>query len=83
MRVKRIFEPPMWDGYIFMLDNGYEVSVQFGKSNYASGDELAETAIINPKGDFVKRFSNDADNVQGWQNARSIVETLAIAARLH
>jgi hypothetical protein len=71
-------------GFRITLPNKYVVSVQFGVGNYGTnykkefGDDCtsantAETAVINPDGDFVPFKGGD---VQAWQTAEQILETL-------
>ena len=77
-------------GFHMTFKNGYRISVQFGSSNYCSnslipimGDKEkktlgkcmnCETAIFKPNGKFLKY---KGDDVQGWQTADDVAETIA------
>jgi len=79
-------------GFQIKLDNGYMVSVQFGPGNYGSNYSLgfeemgrpmiaasAETALIDPEGNFV---AYKGDDVQGHQTANDVLELLNYASKL-
>lgn len=80
-------------GFQIQFDNGYTVSVQFGPGNYSSNYNLsmldninkpmtatlAETALIAPDGSFV---AYKDDDVQGYQDAASVLELLDYASKL-
>lgn len=80
-------------GFQIQLDNGYTVSVQFGPGNYGSNYNLdfmtnldkpmvadsAETALIDPQGNFVPYKDDD---VQGYQTPNDVLELLAYASTL-
>ncbi len=80
-------------GFQITFDNGYTVSVQFGPGNYSSNYNLSilenmgkpmtatlvETALISPGGDFV---AYKDDDVQGYQDAASVLELLDYASKL-
>ena len=80
-------------GFQIQFDNGYTVSVQFGPGNYGSNYNLsmlenmgkpmtalsAETALIAPDGSFV---AYKDDDVQGYQDAASVLELLDYASQL-
>ena len=80
-------------GFQITFDNGYTVSVQFGPGNYGSNRtetyatsmnvsqtaSLAETALIDPDGEFVKY---DGDDVQGYRNPAEVLELLNYAASI-
>lgn len=80
-------------GFHLPLPNGYSVSVQFGANNYCSNrDDLynpmqresaesytAETAILNPAGDFVRYKKGD---VQGYQTPADVFKTILYASKL-
>lgn len=80
-------------GFQIKLDNGYTVSVQFGAGNYGSNYDLnfidnmnkpmvadsAETALIDPKGNFVVYKDGD---VQGYQSVNDVLELLNYASTL-
>lgn len=84
-------------GFHIRFDNGYTVSVQFGPGNYGSNYDMsyfafkedkdrtlphaysAETAIMDPLGNFVYY---KGDDVQGYQTAVDVLETLNYAASL-
>jgi hypothetical protein len=80
-------------GFQITLDNGYTVSVQFGPGNYGSNYSLdfianmnkpmtaltAETALIDPEGNFVQY---KGDDVQGHQTPNDVLELLNSASKL-
>ena len=80
-------------GFQIKFDNDYTVSVQFGPGNYGSNRietyattmnapltaTLAETALIAPDGSFV---AYKDDDVQGYQDAASVLELLNYASKL-
>ena len=80
-------------GFSITFDNGYTVSVQFGPGNYSSNYNLsmldnigkpmtaglAETALLDPNGDFV---AYKDDDVQGYQDAAGVLELLNYASTL-
>ena len=80
-------------GFQITLDNGYMVSVQFGPGNYGSNYNLsmidnmnkpqtaltAETALIDPEGNFV---AYKGDDVQGHQTPNDVLELLNYASKL-
>ena len=80
-------------GFQIKFDNGYTVSVQFGPGNYSSNYNadfitergkpqtatLAETALIDPNGDFVVYKDDD---VQGYQSTEDVLELLNYASTL-
>lgn len=80
-------------GFKITFDNGYTVSVQFGPGNYGSNYSLsmldnmgkpmtaatAETALIDPDGNFVPYMNND---VQGHRTAADVLELLNYASTL-
>ena len=80
-------------GFSISFPNGYTVSVQFGPGNYSSNYNLnmldnmgkpmtaglAETALIDPNGDFV---AYKDDDVQGYQTPQDVLELLNYAGTL-
>jgi len=84
-------------GFHIEFENGYSVSVQFGGGNYCKnrwlfkggdyklGDSVpesktAETALmVGPDNEFVKY---KGDDVQGYQNAKDVLELLVYAESL-
>lgn len=81
-----------YQGFTIGFKNGYEISVQFGKVNYCSNKHLArsnqnslddcvncETAIFKPNGKFLKY---KGDDVQGYQTADDVAETIAYTQTL-
>lgn len=68
------------EGFHVTFGNGWTVSVQWGAGTYA-GPGAAETAVINPDGDFVKRRRGDGDDVQGWQSPEQVAATMLWASR--
>jgi hypothetical protein len=80
-------------GFSITLDNGYTVSVQFGPGNYSSNYNLsmldnigkpmtaglAETALLDPNGNFV---SYKDDDVQGYQTPQDVLALLNYASQL-
>lgn len=80
-------------GFHIGLQNGFIVSVQFGRGNYCEhhqdpawgtpekGDSYnAETAVFAPNGDMMPV---NGDAVQGWQSPDDAVRLLATVARLN
>ena len=81
-------------GFHITFENGYTVSVQFGKYNYCSnrdrrddeaqqgkdGSGTAETAVWAQDGDLIHINGDDADNVQGWQTPEQVLKTINWAA---
>ena len=76
-----------FQGFTMVFENGYEVSVQFGRVNDCSNKYLArsnhhsldscdncETAILKPNGKFLKY---KGDDVQRFQTADEVAETIA------
>jgi hypothetical protein len=81
-----------YQGFTIAFENGYEVSVQFGRVNYCSNKYLAksnrhsldscnncETAIFKPNGKFLKY---KGDDVQSFQTADEVAETIAYVKSL-
>ena len=80
-------------GFQIKFDNGYTVSVQFGPGNYGSNYDLsfldninkpmtattAETALLDPDGNFVPYKDDD---VQGYQSPADILALMNYAASL-
>ena len=80
-------------GFQIKFDNGYTVSVQFGSGNYGSNYDLsfldninkpmtattAETALLDPDGNFVPYKDDD---VQGYQSPADILALMNYAASL-
>lgn len=79
-------------GFSVTFDNGYTVSVQFGPANYGSNYRLsfdkygtpmtadtAETALIDPNGNFVPYKDSD---VQGYQSTADVLALMNYAASL-
>lgn len=80
-------------GFQITFDNGYTVSVQFGAGNYGSNYNadfvanmnkpqnatLAETALLDPKGNFVQYKDDD---VQGYRTVNDVLELLNYARSL-
>lgn len=80
-------------GFQVKFDNGYTVSVQFGPGNYASNRNLdfveninkpmtadtAETALLDPDGNFVPYKDDD---VQGYQSPADVLALMNYAASL-
>jgi hypothetical protein len=80
-------------GFQIKFENGYTVSVQFGPGNYGSNYSLnmlenmdkpmtaltAETALIDPEGNFVEY---KGDDVQGHQTPNDVLELLNYASKL-
>ncbi len=81
-------------GFHISFENGYTVSVQFGKYNYCEnrdrrddaakhGEEgscNAETAVWGPEGNLLYINPDDSDSVQGWQTPEQVLKTLNWAA---
>ena len=79
-------------GFRITFDNGYTVSVQFGAGNYSSNynldilashnkpmsAELAETALLDPDGNFVPYAGDD---VQGYRTPEQVLELLQYASK--
>ena len=81
-----------YQGFTMTFKNGYSISVQFGSGNYCSNKHLArsnqhsldscancETAIFKPNGKFLKY---KGDDVQGFQTADDVAETIAYTQTL-
>lgn len=79
-------------GFRVTFENGYTVSVQFGPGNYGSNynlgfesmgkpmsADLAETALIDPAGNFVPYKEDD---VQGNQSPADVLVLMNYAASL-
>ena len=80
-------------GFKITFDNGYTVSVQFGPGNYSSNYNLskldnmgkpmnatlAETALLDPDGNFVQYKDDD---VQGYQSPADVLALMNYAASL-
>ena len=82
-------------GFHMTFKNGYTISVQFGNGNYCSNRltpigidreektlgkcSNCETAILKPNGKFLKY---KGDDVQGWQTADEVAETIAYVKSL-
>jgi len=77
-------------GFQVKLPNGYVVSVQFGWGNYClnkdedmenpSGEcDDAETAILDPNGNFVEY---KGDDVQGHQGPQDFLDLIDFARKL-
>jgi hypothetical protein len=81
-------------GFHITFKNGYKVSVQFGAGNYCDNYNLsvidnydkpvppsstAETALIDPNGDFVEY---KGDMVQGRQTPEDVLELMNYAASI-
>ena len=71
-------------GFSIKFENGYTLSIQFGVGNYCSNrwkdweeptlsSKTAETAIIEPSGEF---HEYKGDDVQGWQSPDEVAETI-------
>ena len=79
-------------GFRITFDNGYTVSVQFGAGNYSSNRaetyttsmnkpmsaELAETALLDPDGNFV---AYEGDDVQGYRTPEQVLALLEYASK--
>jgi len=76
-----------YQGFTMTFKNGYSISVQFGSGNYCTFSSLdvdkqsistkcstCETAICKPNGKFLKY---KGDDVQGYQTADDVAETIA------
>ena len=78
-----------WQGFKMTFKNGYTISVQFGEGNYCLNYLIpieekrqkdigqcknCETAILKPNGKFLKY---KGDDVQGYQTADEVAETIA------
>ena len=78
-----------WQGLKMTFINGYTISVQFGEGNYCLNYLIpieekrqkdigqcknCETAILKPNGKFLKY---KGDEVQGYQTADDVAETIA------
>ena len=80
-------------GFSISFPNGYTVSVQFGPGNYSSNYNLsmldnmgkpmaaalAETALLDPDGNFVQYKDDD---VQGYQSPADVLALMNYAASL-
>lgn len=80
-------------GFQVKFDNGYTVSVQFGPGNYGTNynadfmtnmnkpqsADTAETALLDPDGNFVAYKDGD---VQGYQSPADVLALMKYAASL-
>ena len=62
------------NGFSITFDNGYTISVQFGKANYSNGSTTAEVAAWSKDGTWYKLGAND--NVIGWQTADEVADLI-------
>lgn len=81
-------------GFHIKFANGWAVSVQWGTGNYCDNRDniaveygsavpascTAETAVLDPEGNFVLRSEGDYDTVQAYQTPEQVVATMAWAA---
>lgn len=61
------------DGFQVTFDNGWTVSVQFGRFHHA-GPGSAEVAVINPDHKLVEL--EGGDTVLGWQTPAEVLERM-------
>ena len=89
-----MFKITQQKGFQITFDNGYTVSVQFGAGNYCDNYNLggmeyydkpvppsstAETALIDPNGNFVEY---KGDDVQARQTPQDVIELMIYADNL-
>ena len=67
------------NGFHITFKNGYTISVQFGKGNYADkGDTTAEIAAWGPDGEWM-RLGED-DTVRGWCAPDEVLDYMKLVA---
>jgi hypothetical protein len=92
LKIRKDDKEGLYLGLNMSFENGYEVSIQFGRINYCSNKFLAksnlhsldscnncETAIFKPNGKFLKY---KGDDVQSYQTADEVAETIAYVKSL-
>jgi hypothetical protein len=63
------------NGFHITFENGYTVSVQFGKGNYSDqGETTAEVAAWGPDRKWVKL--SEYDDVKGWCTPNEVLEIM-------
>jgi hypothetical protein len=63
------------NGFHITFENGYTISVQFGKGNYSDqGKTTAEVAAWDPDGEWVKL--SDTDEIIGWCTPNEVLEIM-------
>ena len=74
-------EAPFSQGFTMTFDNGWTVSVQFGRANYADNrrggnqSKTAEIAAWDQNDDWYK-FENDS--VKGWRTPDEVADFIAM-----
>jgi len=75
------------EGFHVVLDNGYKVSVQFGRNHYST-DKTVETALISPDNKFVPYGNRSVDankkreDVQKNMTVNEVVDLINYARKL-
>lgn len=75
------------DGFHMTFENGWTISVQFGKSNYIADREHdghsinAEIAAWGPDGEWYY-FPDSNDQVLGWQSPNQVLEWMNFFANM-
>lgn len=63
------------NGFHITFENGYTVSVQFGKVNYSNqGETTAEVAAWDPDGEWVRL--SEHDTIKGWCTPNEVLEIM-------
>ena len=63
------------NGFHITFENGYTVSVQFGKVNYSDqGETTAEVAAWDPDGEWVRLSEHDI--IKGWCAPNEVLEIM-------
>ena len=63
------------NGFHMVFENGYTISVQFGKGNYSDqGETTAEVAAWGPDRKWVKL--SEYDDVRGWCTPNEVLEIM-------
>jgi len=67
------------NGFHITFKNGYTISVQFGKGNYADkGDTTAEIAAWGPDGEWMRL--GEGDTVRGWCAPDEVLDYMKLVA---
>ena len=63
------------NGFHMVFENGYTISVQFGKANYSDkGKTTAEVAAWDSNGEWIQL--GEHDDVKGWCSPEEVVEIM-------
>ena len=67
------------NGFSMKFDNGYTISVQFGKIAYSDGEKNAQVAAWDAEGNYV-HFEEGMD-VVGWQTTNEVAKMIDIVSK--